>query len=693
MKGAATLKKIAFSSWFLASIPTIIIFLFLPHVGSKFSLVSETALNFGSDIIFEDLNSDSISETVQIGKSQPFYYVAFRNLDYRIYDQWNLPETLNPNISEPIFGNYDHDRFREIYIFSHNKDSLFLNYNEALEPSGIRKERIFITNVGYVKGEVTSMLYPCGFYDENGDGKDEIYFGISTGFGIQPRKVFYFDIANNKIYSSQFTGAICLFPRMKDPDGDKKPEIFGLMTASGNYKTKVPYTDNSVWLMVFNEKLNFEFSPVEFPGFANGLEVNSFEIAGHSGYIASLWAGGADTTVPGSRIMIYSTDGELLRYRLYSEIGKARYIQLFVTKHKQSDKIYILENKFIELNEKLEVVREVELPFNTFFFVNQADINLDGEEEFILYSEDESKLAIYDAGLHKLSENTLSTSGNNWKISHYYSNDHEHKLYVRVGDKGYFLKLTKNKYYYFSYLMFPGIYFLVFFFILLVRKITTYQVVQRESYKNRLLTLQLQAIKSQLDPHFTFNALNSIASLIYLKDRKVAYDYMNKFTHLLRAMLNDADRIYRSLGEEIEFVRTYLDLEKLRFGEKFNYRIEMDETVSLKIQVPKMVIQTFAENAIKHGIMPCIEGGLLIIKVGMENESLKITIEDNGIGRAKSAGRSVSTGKGLKLTGEFYQILNQMTERPIKHVLTDLYDEMGAAGGTKVEVWVPVEER
>jgi len=181
-------------------------------------------------------------------------------------------------------------------------------------------------------------------------------------------------------------------------------------------------------------------------------------------------------------------------------------------------------------------------------------------------------------------------------------------------------------------------------------------------------------------------------SLIYLEDRQSAYDYMNKFTVLLRTMLNDADRIYRSLGEEVEFVTTYLELEKLRFGDKFDFVIEISDKVSQKEQVPKLVLQTFAENAIKHGLMSCAQGGLLKIIIIREDDYLKLTIEDNGVGRENSSGRSTSTGKGLKLTGEFYDILNQINKRAIKHSLTDLFDADGVPAGTRVDIWVPKSE-
>jgi LytS/YehU family sensor histidine kinase len=165
---------------------------------------------------------------------------------------------------------------------------------------------------------------------------------------------------------------------------------------------------------------------------------------------------------------------------------------------------------------------------------------------------------------------------------------------------------------------------------------------------------------------------------------------MIKFTQLLRGLINDAERLYRSLEEELEFVTTYLDLEKLRFGEKFNYEIVIGEGVTRQEQVPKLVLHTFAEDAIKHGIMASKDGGVLLIKAEEKKDYLILSIEDNGIGRVKAEGQSKSTGKGLKLTDEFYDILNQINKKPIKHSIIDLHNDDGESIGTRVEVWVPV---
>jgi two-component sensor histidine kinase len=692
MRGDSILKKIIYSSGFLAIVPAILILMFLHPLGTKYSLSVTSEGTHTGQYTYSDLNGDTISEAVYLGKGIPYYYISVKDNNSHFYDQWNLTDSTNPNISDIFFGDYDHDLKKEIYIFTYKGDSLFLNMNEMLDPHGKRMDRVYITQIGYLKGEVTSVLYPIGFFDENGDGKDELYFGITTGFIKDPRRVFSFDLDNRILKSSPFTGIICMNPKLQDVNGDGRPEIFGTFSACGNFGKLVPYSDSSTWFMVFNDRLQFEFPPVEFPGYVNGLETEGYKDESFRGYVLSHTAMGVDTSVLEPRIIIYTTDGREVRHRLYSDLGLHGYLQLIIVKSDKADKIYLLQNKFIELNNKLELIRTVDLPFTSDFTTYRFDINHDGSEEFVLYSDTEGKLMIYTSDLQKMAEVKFKAPGPLWKFSEYMSKDHEYKTYFSSADSGFFISMKRNNLRIFGFLVYPGIYLSVILFIILIKRINTLQVVQKESLNRRLVSLQLQGIKSQLDPHFTFNTLNSIASLIYLDDRELAYDYMNKFTQLLRNLINDAERIYRSLEEELEFVTTYLELEKLRFGDKFDYEINIGENVTRLEQVPKLVLHTFAENAIKHGIMSRREGGILKIDARRDHDNLVLAIEDNGIGRAKAAGQSKSTGRGLKLTGEFYDILNQINKKPIKHYIIDLFNENGASVGTRVEVWVPVEE-
>lgn len=684
-------RTIVTSNWFMASIPALVIFLFLPSLGSRFKVTAERDGKYTEPTIYSDMNSDGISEMIYSGKGSPYYYVDVKDKDFHIFDQWNIKGDINPYISEIYTGNYDKDAYQEIYIFTHTGDSLFLNVNEMLQHSGLRLEHVFIAKIGFIDNQLASMLKPVGLYDQNGDGKDEFYFSITSSYTREPRKIYFYDIVNRRLQSSGYSASICLFPEMKDIDGDMRPEIFGLSSASGNYPTNAPYSDSSSWFMVFNDQLKFEFPPVEFRGFANGLEVRGFNKGEFRGYILSHISSGTDTTVMKPQIILYTADGKYVRNRLYKSFSTSDNFNVYIDNKSSSLKIIVAADKLFQLNEYFDVVKTVNIPYRTGYAFYRADINGDGDDELLLYFHEEDELDIYSQGLQLMGKTRFNPDSSIWRLSEVKNKDQISKLYIGAGKTGYFLEMRENKFYFFTYMFFPATYFLFYFFILLIRRITTFQVVQKESLKRRLVTLQIQGIKSQLDPHFTFNTLNSVASLIYLDDRQAAYDYMNKFTRMLRVMLNDAERLYRSLGEEIDFVTTYLELEKLRFGDKFEFQIETGEGVSQKELIPKLVLQTFAENAIKHGLMPCNDGGLLRIRADLEKDFLKLTIEDNGIGREKARGLSTSTGKGLRLTSEFYDILNQINRSPIRYFIEDLYSENGKASGTRVTVMVPLD--
>ena len=692
MKGNSFIKRILFSPWLLASIPAVILIFLLPPLGLKYRLITDDLGKEYSSFHYVDLNSDGITEAINSGKGIPYYHLVIMNNDMRVFDQWNFRDVLHPDLKGLHTGDIDNDRFMEIFVFTCKDDSLFLNVNEFFDPDGIRLERVFISKISVVNNTVTSIVYPAGFYDVTGDGYAEFYFSIQTGFGLEPRLCYYFDVVNKVLTSSQFSGTIFLNPQFVDADGDNKPELFGIMSASGNYKTKTPFTDQSTWLMVLDERLNFEFQPVEFPGMTNLLDIQYYQNSKFKGYILSHNTGSADTSVLKPRIMLYSLSGEKVKERVYAEIGIRSHTRMFVLNHKNGNRIFVLANELIELNEDLEVIARELSPFQQYYFAYAEDIDMDGDTEFLLYSNHENRLVVYNSKLQKLTETIINLPGHDTQFSHYKPADSKYKLYVKSSENAYFLTLVKNDYYYLGYFLYPGIYLLLVFFIEVLNRITTNRVQQKERLKQRLLTLQLQGIKAQLDPHFTFNSLNSIASLIYLEERDAAYDSLNKFTKLIRVMLSDAERIYRTLNEELEFVTTYLELEKMRFGDKLTYDIKIGSGISGDEKVPKLVLHTFAENAIKHGIMPGENGGMLWISVYKEADYMKITIEDNGIGREKAAGQSKSTGKGLKITGEFYDILNQLNDRQLSYTIIDLYDKSGSSAGTRVEVLVPVDQ-
>ena len=193
-----------------------------------------------------------------------------------------------------------------------------------------------------------------------------------------------------------------------------------------------------------------------------------------------------------------------------------------------------------------------------------------------------------------------------------------------------------------------------------------------------------------MNPHFTFNVFNTISSII-LKESESAYKPFLQFSTLIRNTLESSDQIARTIREETEYLSAYLELEKLRFPDLFEYDISVDDLVDTNMRIPKMLLQTYVENAIKHGLRPKGENGLITILFQIEGKLLKISVEDNGVGRKRAKELNTgTTGFGLRIMDQYFELFNEYNEAKIKHRIIDLFSDDGTASGTKVEVFVPL---
>jgi ligand-binding sensor domain-containing protein/two-component sensor histidine kinase len=212
----------------------------------------------------------------------------------------------------------------------------------------------------------------------------------------------------------------------------------------------------------------------------------------------------------------------------------------------------------------------------------------------------------------------------------------------------------------------------------------------RNEAERRFAELQLKTLRNQLEPHFIFNALNAIGSSIFQNEKEKSYDYLQRFAVLIRSTLLHADKIYRTLKEEIDFVKNYLDLEQFRFEDKFRYEIKINDDTNLETLVPKMIIQTFAENAIKHGLVKRKEEGILLIEINSDESYINISVNDNGIGRSEAQRiETNSTGMGQVIIKEFISLLNRFNENKIYLQISDKLDENKKVAGTLVTIKLP----
>ena len=191
-----------------------------------------------------------------------------------------------------------------------------------------------------------------------------------------------------------------------------------------------------------------------------------------------------------------------------------------------------------------------------------------------------------------------------------------------------------------------------------IYRIRIHRIKTQEAAKRRIKELEIKAIRSQMNPHFIFNALNSIQSLINDNQFKEANIYLSKFAVLLRGVLNNSEKSRISLSDELQAVELYCQLEQLRFEFKFEISIDSDVNVDL-IEIPGMIIQPLAENAVVHGLSGKGELGKLNIQVKRQNGNLCVCVSDNGIGlQTQKIDQLSQKGFGLKLVEERINILN-----------------------------------
>jgi ligand-binding sensor domain-containing protein/uncharacterized membrane-anchored protein YhcB (DUF1043 family) len=214
----------------------------------------------------------------------------------------------------------------------------------------------------------------------------------------------------------------------------------------------------------------------------------------------------------------------------------------------------------------------------------------------------------------------------------------------------------------------------------------------------RMAELELKALRSQINPHFMFNSLNSIKDFILQAETEKAAEYLSDFAHLIRRILQHSREKVISLKDELETLILYIDLEQLRFDNAFVFNCIVDDNIDLEeVQIPPMLLQPYIENAIWHGLMHKQETGNLTLNFSRKNSSILCVIDDDGIGRDRarelkslSAVRYKSMGMGI--TKDRIEILNKMNALGISVIVEDKIDPDGLPGGTKVTLRIPAEK-
>ena len=216
---------------------------------------------------------------------------------------------------------------------------------------------------------------------------------------------------------------------------------------------------------------------------------------------------------------------------------------------------------------------------------------------------------------------------------------------------------------------------------------------EKADVAHKMAELELQSLRTQLNPHFMFNSLNAIQELIVMEENELSQSYLERFARLLRILLENADQPFISLRKEIDFLELYLSLESLRIPD-LQYSIEVDPTLDAeKTMIPNMILQPYIENALWHGLQNRQGEKKLRLHIYRQNEFLHYEIKDNGVGRKKavelkSLYRKEHHSKGMELLSKRFKLLSEEYGQDIQTNVTDVVDR-GNVAGTLVEITVP----
>ncbi|MDW3192658.1 MAG: histidine kinase [Cytophagales bacterium] len=610
-----------------------------------------------------DLNFDGAYERICMSINEPVDHLNIIH-DDRVNGQANVKGKWF-RFSRPYFGDYNNNGRKEVYGASIKEDSIYVTAFEYDNYQAPLFEK-FVINTETTWDDLYFDENTVWLHDINGDEYKELIFFLGAGHGIDPRIVGIYDIHRDSLWHSPTDWGAWFKPwYVGDINADGETELILGSYAPGNIKTNdYRFGDQDATLLITDPYFNLLTDPLTAAGESSG----AFAFTMNDEIIGVLQSG-IDP------VRIYHFEGAQWReVNLPSDYEQATRI-LAQEAIKWRDKTIVglsdIDQKvqYSFLNENL---KKEPLPVILKSPPKVFDIDQDGQEDIIVLQDQE--IAIY-------------TGDNWWKSAvpepmvgwlDFGVRFGQTELLFESHDLHKYYDLRKNPWFRWIWpiSITAGILtFIIFGFV------SNYRKYRQEAFNQRFYSLQLKALKNHVDPHFTFNILNSIRMLIIKQDSLNAEKYFDEFIKLMRHNLVNADTLKSTIAEEFGLAKSYLSLESYRLKSKFLFEVTFEEGLGEE-SIPKMLVQTHLENAVKHGVFHLQDRkGQIIVHAKRKAGEIIIVISDNGIGREKAREiGSESTGKGIGITEEIIKIYNALERANIHQQILDL-DQ-----GTSVEI-------
>lgn len=690
--------EILINPFILGLILTFIAALFLREKFDKFrvSLVYSGNVFNMSQNYFHDMDNDGSSEWIELGydrHSKAFpYYILYQNLDADggrlIIDQYNLPSLWIDN-AKAHFGDVDNDGKDELLLLARKADSLFLLCGDPLDNLPILFE-VFLSAVSYREEspDFEANILECHDFDR--DGFKDVLVRINAGLNLRPREYFIYNFHNDTLIQSHMGYAHLSGATVCDVNDSTTVIIPKRSYSPRNVKFPAPYSDTLSWLTTFDGDLQFLFPPVPNAGYKTNLQARLRRERGEFFIYTVFFDHDRKNNPPSLRK--YDLKGNLVKEkRLDDEKFKTTVLNSFD-----------IEGAIYLKGADIFTCREVrpDLSFGPGRNCNLSenplilDLNDDGKSEFIIVLvEDDYKISICQDNFRHAVSFPAGTYPGTLIVSGLKTTGGIANLAVQSGSSLSYYRFSRNPLFYWNYLFLAVIWAGISLFLYFLLRAQRKQLQKRYENERKMIELELMTIKNQADPHFILNTMNSIGAYILKEEKKKAYDYLTSFSRMIHSALTHSSDIKVRLEDELDFVEKYLSLEQMRLKGSFDYSITLVGDVDPRVEIPRMIVQTFAENAVKHGLRYKEGAGRLEIEASQVDNTLYIRIEDDGIGREGSRKlKTHHTGQGSNIIRQIVSLFNRLNITEVSYDIEDLAFADGRPGGTRVTVSIPIKD-
>lgn len=668
--------------------------LFLPFNFSKYRIriLSEEIIAPGLYLYFSDLDNDGTSEQISVDRHDTEQIKIIVRKNDRVLDQYNLPFSL-VNRNSVVFKDCNNDGFKEIFVFTISSNSIYLNLIDPIATrSLLTYNRLIDTWSKPARSADRPIFSSVHTPQEVKTNSTDLAFFISTGFSLQPRNVYKYDYKTDLLIKSPESYATisnCMGLRSSESPSD---EYYLISTqATGNILDTVPYSDVFSWFMVLDNELNFKFKPVQVGEYPSLIQAIPVAIRGAINYLVLYDYYGPEAVHPS--FYIFDNQGNKIREQAAHNI-EPEFSSIFANAEDGYESFYMLKNRESKvdlMDTSLNIVRSLVLPeVSTARPLACIDADMDGKKEYFFLGRDRNTLVTCRNNFRHATDNQFKQDLTNIYFSPVYQKGSKPMLYIQVETMGWLAFYEKNWLYYLKIPYYFLLFGLLYLFIVLIYRIQKKRLELKTATEKRLAALQIKAIKGQLDPHFTLNVLNSIGSLYATEGNRDKADYIfSKYAKMIRQTVISSNEIIISLEEELDFVRNYIEIEKFRSNNGFDYLIDISPGINMSSKIPRMLIHSFVENSIKYGIRKKSDGGMLNLTLRDTPTSIIISVEDNGPGLTLEVTSPEGTGKGLKLVNELSELYYRLEKVRITTTLENISPTGQTVEGTRATIVMP----